>query len=573
MQYFIGLRFSLIALFITSISLPNLHSQILGTPKEKIWNFIGSYQQSGSGNGDYIGNYECLDLSNTTLQNNLKKIGENRSGTLFIVGKLPSGFNNTPFLELGGLAITSDSVFCAKHPIPTEPLTEEAFIFKVKYQAGFKRLWDKNHFYILPSVKIAEVVFYEEQLTQVQSRIVESYLALKYSINITQNTEKVLRDYWANDSTKLWTTQADGTYDEEVMALGRLDFMQWEQGQTFTSDAQSIGISLEDPITLGNSPNKKVKDGSVVVISKRLWTLKGINCGSANTMLPWKFRFFNWDTNADWLYLKWDSILNLQSAPKFSNGISEVPLTFLEQNGVTEIIIPLSHLDSVAHQNWYLVWDNSHLACLPLGNLSLNPCGGNGTGVGNSLRLNLEDKALPSQYHLQNSESGEFISGDITQGQTLMESIPEGQYHLRVYNNEGEWVDEVLQFAQCQGATNASLKSVSVSQSTVALTANVDVDKGRKEGEAQNLNLIKQTIDVFPNPLDKGSSFTAVFSSDLYEQEFHIRMVDQAGKILYEDRFVPMKGLKYQKAIAIPGVYLLHFKGETYSEIKQIIVK
>lgn len=567
------LRLRLLAMCLTLVSLPSLHSQILGSPSEKIWNFIGSYQQSGPGNGDYIGNYECLDLTNPILQDNLKKIGKKRSGTLFIVGMLPAGFNNTPFLELGGLAITSDSVFCAKHPIPTEKLGMKPFIFKVQYQAGFKRLWDKKNFYILPSVKIAEVVYYEEQLSQVQSRIVESYLALKYSINITKNTEKVLRDYWANDSTKLWTTQADGTYDEEVMALGRLDFMQWEQNQTFTSDAQSIGISLDDPITLGNSPNKKVKDGSLVVISKRLWTLKGINCGSANTMLPWKFRFFNWDTNADWLYLKWDTVLNLQNPPKFSNGIQQISLNYSEQNGVTEIQIPLSHISNLAHQNWYLVWDNSHLACLPLGNLSLNPCGAKGPGVGNSLKLNLEAKALPSQYKLKNSETGEFISGDIIQGQTVMESIPEGQYHLMVYNNEGEWLDEVLQFGQCQGATNASLKSVSISQSATALTAEVDIKKGRTEGTTQKIDLIHQTIDVFPNPLDKGSSFTAVFSPDLYEEEFQIRMVDQAGKILYEEKFIPKKGLSYQKAIAIPGVYLLHFRGETYSEIKQIIVK
>ncbi len=194
MRDLIGLRMSFLALFLTVVILPSAQSQILGSPSEKIWNFVGSYQQSGAGSGDYIGNYECLDLTNSVLQNNLKKIGKNRSGTLFIVGKLPSGFNQTPFLELGGLAITSDSVFCAKNPIPTEKLTTDPFIFKVKYQAGFKRLWDKNNFYILPSVKIAEIVYYEEQLTEVQSRIVESYLALKYSINITKNTQKVLRD-------------------------------------------------------------------------------------------------------------------------------------------------------------------------------------------------------------------------------------------------------------------------------------------------------------------------------------------------------------------------------------------
>ncbi len=356
------------------------------------------------------------------------------------------------------------------------------------------------------------------------------------------------------------------------MALGRLDFMQWEQSQTFTADAQSVGISLEDPITLGNTPNKKVKDGSVVVISKRLWTLKGINCGSANTMLPWKFRFFNWDTNADWLYLKWDSVLNLQSAPKFSNGIKQISLTYSEQNGITEIQIPLSHLDSVAHQNWYLVWDNSHLACLPLGSLSLNPCGPK-TGNGNSLRLNLEDKALPSQYHLQNAETGESISGNITEAQTIMETIPAGQYQLRVYNTEGEWVDEVLQFGQCEAGVAASLNSVSISQTSASLLAETGIKNGGIDSKDPNIEILNQGIEVYPNPIDKGSSFTAVFSSDLYDEEFVIRMVDQAGKILYEDRFIPKKGRVYQKAITIPGVYLLQFSGESYSEIKEIIVK
>lgn len=562
-----------LAFIFMSFSLVSLQAQILGNPAEKIWNFVGSYQQSGLGNGDFIANYECLNLNDSTLQSNLKKIGENRSGTLFIVGKLPSGFPNIPILEFGGLAITRDSVFCAKHSIPTVPLNEEPFIFKVKYQAGMKRLWDKNNLYILPSIRIAEIIFYEEQLSEVQSRIVESYLALKYSINITKNTEKVFRDYWANDSTKLWSTSADGTYDKEVMALGRLDFLQWEQSQTFTADAQSIGISLEDPIVLGNTPNKKVKDGSVVVISKRLWTLKGINCGSANTMLPWKFRFFNWDTNADWLYLKWDSVLNLQSAPKFSNGLTQIPLNYSEQNGITEIQIPLSHLDSVAHQNWYLVWDNSHLACLPLGSVSLGPC--TGAAALNNIRLNLEDKALPSKYILQNSETGDFISGEISQSQTLMESIPAGQFHLRVYNEEGEWVDDLVNFGNCAGISNSSLESVSITQTNnLKSDGSTLVDKGSKEENTpRNIELLNQTIDVFPNPMDKGSSFTAVFSPDLFDEEFNIRMVDQSGKILFEESFIPQKGLSYQKAIATPGVYLLQFRGESYTEIKQIIVK
>lgn len=107
--------------------------------------------------------------------------------------------------------------------------------------------------------KIMEIIGIEDILNQQESRTIESYLALKYSITIDNtgyNTGQPLLNYRASDGTNLYSVYADPSYYNEIIGIGLDEYTGFEQKQSHTSnDEFRIYLDNLAPTNTSNSAN------------------------------------------------------------------------------------------------------------------------------------------------------------------------------------------------------------------------------------------------------------------------------------------------------------------------------
>jgi hypothetical protein len=99
--------------------------------------------------------------------------------------------------------------------------------------------------------KYAEIIGYEDTLSDTERQKVESYLALKYGITLDQSTAT---DYLASDgTTKMWDSSVDSTYNQDIFGIGRDDDSTLDQrvSKSVNNDAV-ITIATDNDFT---SPN------------------------------------------------------------------------------------------------------------------------------------------------------------------------------------------------------------------------------------------------------------------------------------------------------------------------------
>lgn len=91
--------------------------------------------------------------------------------------------------------------------------------------------------------RIAEVAFYNTELTPAQRQQVETYLALKYGITLdTTNTDGAIveGDYVAPDGSKVWDSVANSAYHNHVAGIGRDDAESLEQQKSKSVNSGSV---------------------------------------------------------------------------------------------------------------------------------------------------------------------------------------------------------------------------------------------------------------------------------------------------------------------------------------------
>ena len=85
--------------------------------------------------------------------------------------------------------------------------------------------------------RIAEIIGFSENFTHLQSREIETYLAIKYGITIDNtgyNTGLPLANYRASDGTNIFSLFSHTAYQNEVIGIGRDDGMGLMQKQSHT---------------------------------------------------------------------------------------------------------------------------------------------------------------------------------------------------------------------------------------------------------------------------------------------------------------------------------------------------
>lgn len=235
----------------------------------------------------YVGNYPCLDLTNDTVKNLILDAATKKRGTLFLVVEIPEDGT----ASFGGITISPDTIFTGGHTFP-HYFGAQPGIYKLEFTVSPKFKSYNDYFEFSNDFKIAEVMFFENYLSPEISRQIETYLAIKYAINITKNSDVSKRSYIGNERNVYWNHAIDFNYDKLILGLGRNDTLNFLQTQTWSND-EKVRLSFTANMTKGAQPNVEVADSSLLLLAQSEDLEVDLACGQNQRTLNWKLSFSN----------------------------------------------------------------------------------------------------------------------------------------------------------------------------------------------------------------------------------------------------------------------------------------
>jgi hypothetical protein len=318
-----------------------------------------------------LGNYRSIDLLKLQAAINADALDFDEESTVFLVLELNQKPEGKAFLKLGDLVICDDHISVSGRRMPIRYTVGEPSIVSIQHRknktygqisTGDLKLGDQTLF------SLAELVVYPKALSREERRKVSSYLALKYSIPITQNKDEKWRDYWSHNAHFYWNKSVDFLFDKEVVALGKSNSQQFFQPQTATNSKDTLILSIGDTLGLGNMPEIEVSDESYVIFAKKNERIRnGIACSKTNIeehpLLNWKFYLQDWKKQAQPLFLKVAAVDD--SLPTDSlfihDGVERYFLPLVSNNnGFWTYRANLEDLEDDVH---YLFMSNTQLDC------------------------------------------------------------------------------------------------------------------------------------------------------------------------------------------------------------------
>jgi len=119
--------------------------------------------------------------------------------------------------------------------------------------------------------EIAEVLYYDRELSSTERQKIESYLAIKYGITLDNSTGGVSGDYIISDNTIIWDAEDNVNYHNNLFAIGRDDnsflnqlksksenpdsFIEIEKSGSFANDQSFIIIGSNNQSLLPSETN------------------------------------------------------------------------------------------------------------------------------------------------------------------------------------------------------------------------------------------------------------------------------------------------------------------------------
>lgn len=537
-----------------------------------------------------VGNYGVLDPKSGGFVKFGKELASKSSGTMFLVVRpkldtLPSG----RLLRVGPISLYSDSLKIDGRKIDIEPITNKPVIVKVKYQAKPRKSWLQKMFKIEESIDLAEVIYFEEQLSNEQIRKVETLLSLKYSIKIDKICDKKLPDYVSLAENQVWNYRSDSDYDKQIMGLGRFDKASFFQSQSYSADSRSVKIALDTLMDIGENSNVFVQDSALLVISQGSDLLKS-QCGGNPADFLFKLKLFNWVSDADTLLVKIDTVLAYNTI-NLSNGINYHLVDYKIVGGQTILGIPLAGLSD--ETNYFVVGMAVPDTCDPLYNLQFSHCDSSGQ---NTILLNIEPSALPADCKIVNLTTGVVLDTVISSPNVTINNITAGNYELFVSNEYGSIVHSLYNFNTClsslssfyqTGNTASTFEAYGFDYNNIPETSsNYNGPQYGEEGYGGSsgsrntfdtgqgvLDLDGESLLIYPNPIRRGEELTMEFRN-LDEETFTIQVIDNKGALLHEGVFTPVAtNNTYSYQIDQPGTFMVRAVSSGFSSVQTIVVK
>ncbi|MCO6498774.1 MAG: T9SS type A sorting domain-containing protein [Vicingus serpentipes] len=227
------------------------------------------------------------------------------ASTIFVVGDIPT-VNDKCLIEIGdgsnrgfwmddryagnaaySFQTNTASIWTASDPGGTtaSPLYQNARNFHTMTKV-YNTNWTSGTYYLGDdrtggnqlTGNIAEVIFYDQQLSAADQQKVESYLAIKYGITLSNNNDGDATtfeapngnginegDYMNASGTVIWDASANSTYHFDVTGIGRDDLSELDQQKSLSENSDATVLmdkgamfgSDNDFIVWGNDNNPK----------------------------------------------------------------------------------------------------------------------------------------------------------------------------------------------------------------------------------------------------------------------------------------------------------------------------
>ncbi|MEM9051146.1 MAG: PA14 domain-containing protein [Bacteroidota bacterium] len=255
---------------------------------------LSTHDASGTGSATYLSLFANFNpgLSFTNdaqpISGNIERTNGTGS-TIFVVGQIPSVANNA-LVEFGtasNRAYMFDDNYAASSVAHYSLQTNTPSIWAVTDPGGTTDASiyeDGSLIYTQPKTQntnwtsggsffigddrtgndrligeIAEVIYYDQELSASDRQKVETYLAMKYGITLDNSAGGDAGDYIASNDDILWDASENSVYNTDVIAIGRDDDSEFLQKQSQSiDDSTSLYINA---LSINNNTNIGTYDG------------------------------------------------------------------------------------------------------------------------------------------------------------------------------------------------------------------------------------------------------------------------------------------------------------------------
>lgn len=489
----------------------------------------------------YIGNFPVLDRQSHRLEYALKQIAQRTRGSLFMVVRKRQAANDPFWFRLGPVRVGEDTarIFRGKVPLPLQNNTTQ--LLKFRY-AGTSNGRHYGH-HLAEDLEIAEVMYYQDVLDDHQARQVESYLALKYSVNITSDLGPYVCDYLFFDDEKVWNCASDRSYRKEVLALGRLEARNFYQTQSFTADGEAIAIALKEEIERGQMPEDSLRDSTLLVLAQQepLPTKPGNPCDKAGEFQwIWKLMLHNWETRPSPIYIELDTLLARNVSLHLQDAGHRYPVFFQERRGKTQIKLFLPDTGLLT-KNYFIGLSHNIPPCPTAVQIQAVDCGDTTAESSNSLLLhNVPEN---SRLEIVDIHSNNLVFSEaIPAGSGVVEPLPIGEYQVVIDSGNSIVASDLVQFqGSCHPGSEAAATNRPLHYRPGGKGQNAHAHRGhnpgqeagfRKSGDQGSPISLRPQWLIYPNPARVGKDVYFDFSRSL-QDELSLDVFDDKGAHLY----------------------------------------
>lgn len=558
-----------------ALSLFSANAQFFKQHSTMLWLKSNPEEQIAS-DSTLIGNYHGIDLSNPSVKEKTDALASINKGTVFFALGTSDSTTEEALLKFGRIRVYRAFMLIAGDTIKFDKdLGKSPGIVRASYSFtggnGYFPANIKKH----ENSILTEILYFEDLLDKEEIRQVESYLALKYSINITSNEEPKLRDYVDGENEKLWSAKSDNQFDEEVIALGRVDSLEWNQTQTFTADASSIKVSLDTFSLASEMPKAILGNNSMLIMAKSGFSPENLLCGEGLTRRLWKLRFKDWQYTGAAFYITLNEEIKEEDFPVLSNGYDQISLKVRVSNGASTITIPF--FDDLYSNRYFIMWGGTGIKCTPLCQVMINNC--NQEKTQGSINLQIDQDGLPAEVEIFNLSNNQYLKQTVYEPSTIIENLNSGDYQLVVKNGALILADQVMSLENCAShASSASNVPFLNTDEKNTLQNGSQANQGASNTESKNgsytLNPTSTTLGIstFPNPVNTTTSVSFSFNG-LHDKDFNIEIFDDAGSFHSSERFTPTnENYILEHDFKVPGVYMVRFLSSSFSDYVKVVI-
>lgn len=432
-------------------------------------------------------------------------------------------------------------------------------------------------------VQIAELIIYNKRLTPKETRQVESYLAMKYSININHIATSEDKSYWSSKKQVLWHQEKDGQFNESIVVIGRDNGSGLYQCQSATIGEHPIKFSLNEERIFGEHLLSDIADQSYIVFSKKPETAGGMsNCVMELEVEQlwggWKFQLRNFEVSSN-------SVL-IRVPLDYLSAETTMPYALVdngyEMNLYEVVIDSLSLLIEIpleGRQNdidYFISLVEMSRKCKPEIEVTASGVANCSNPLLGQINIRLSDVSTPLFISLNHALLGYCYSSELSNREIEISTLPAGQYTYSITDESSNLVMSgyfSIPFELNNGVQSIGIADYSrclmefiqdelVDLAWFEVKANIEIS----EGEAQ------KNIIVFPNPVKSGRTLHLQYSGFGNEMVEH-HIYSESGALIRSFQIGVDGSAIHEEQLDAPGVYIIRSTTADSSFVHKVVVQ